>query len=320
MIGKIKFLLMFSFLLTSLLGCSLFSNRKPAPLNESISLSQAAEDLSVYVYWDESHQSARLEDESNFAIFEPGSYTASLNGAPAQMNFSAYHHEGEIFIPVAFYQQQLKPLFQTWEPVVAPKKIAQEKVTRIQVAEKIEREFVVVIDPGHGGKDPGAVGINNVYEKNLNLDISKRVVKYLEASGIGVVMTRSDDTFISLNKRAEMATGANCFVSIHFNSVGSSSPSGFEVWRYSGDGNRRSKRSLDLAQKIRHKIKNGTPLRDRKVKDKGLKVLKSTTVPAVLVECGFVSNAKDMQWFSSENNREKISHLIYQGIVEFLEQ
>jgi len=171
----------------------------------------------------------------------------------------------------------------------------------------------VVIDPGHGGNDKGS-NWYGVYEKNLTLDLSKRVQRMLKAKGIPTVLTRNSDTYVSLDKRAAIANRKShfVFVSIHFNGHRNTSYTGIETFYYPG-----SSKGRRLATKIQHELGNRILTRNRGIKASRLKVLRITKGPAVLIECGFLSNKWENKRCNSAWLREIIAAEIVQGIMAY---
>ena len=176
--------------------------------------------------------------------------------------------------------------------------------------------IVVTIDPGHGGGDPGAVGVGGLKEKDVVSAIAYEVASILEASGVQVVLTRSDDREIDLEPRVQIAeqARADLFVSIHANSISLDRPdvNGLETYYYSS-GNQ-------LAQFIQAAILRQLSMRDRGVRQARFYVLRNTAMPAVLVETGFVTGAEDAQNFNDPNWRARMAQAIASGIVEYVQQ
>jgi N-acetylmuramoyl-L-alanine amidase len=173
---------------------------------------------------------------------------------------------------------------------------------------------VVVIDPGHGGRDPGAVGIAGLQEKQINTAISNRVRQRLQEAGLTVLMTRDSDVFVDLDARAQLANraGADLFVSIHANAISMSRPdvNGLETY-YLGSGER-------LARAIHSRVLQSTDLGDRGVRTARFYVLRYTTMPAVLVETGFVTGATDAARFRNPAAVNQIADGIARGILDYL--
>lgn len=171
----------------------------------------------------------------------------------------------------------------------------------------------VVIDPGHGGNDKGS-NWYGVYEKKLTLDLSKRIQRMLKAKGVPAILTRNSDSYVSLDQRAAIANRNShfIFVSIHFNGHINTSYTGIESFYYPN-----SSRGRQLAGKIQHELGNRIKTKNRGIKASKLKVLRLTKGPAVLIECGFLSN----KWENARCNapwlREIIAEEIVQGIMAY---
>ena len=177
---------------------------------------------------------------------------------------------------------------------------------------------LIVLDAGHGGFDPGAVGKNNVQEKEVNLEIVKRLESILKSHGFKVKLTRSDDTFISLNQRVKFANnnGARLFISIHNNSSSKNTSEGTETYiapRKTGD-------SLLLAENIQRQLINRLKLVDRGVKKEHLYVIKYTEMPAVLVEVAFLSNSEEEKLLQEDKFITEAAVAISQGIFNYFEK
>ncbi|UNU23422.1 N-acetylmuramoyl-L-alanine amidase [Microcoleus vaginatus] len=178
------------------------------------------------------------------------------------------------------------------------------------------RRAVVAIDPGHGGRDPGAVGIQGIQEKEIVLDISFQVARLLEQQGVQVVMTRTDDSEIDLEPRVSLAERVNAtlFVSIHANAINMSRPdiSGIETYYFNN--------GQDLARVIHASILEGTGANDRRVRQARFYVLRKTSMPSVLLEVGFVTGAEDAARLSDPAYRSQMAASIARGIVFYLQQ
>ena len=169
----------------------------------------------------------------------------------------------------------------------------------------------VVLDPGHGGDDIGG-HYGKVYEKHLALDTAMRVEHYLKASGYRVVMTRRSDQFISLPKRAAFGNrySNSIFVSIHYNYTWKRDVAGLETYYYSS-------RAKPLAQAIHDGMHRRTRCADRGVKFARYYVIRNSKNPAVLVECGFVSNSRDRSRMKKGSYRDDIARGIAEGIARY---
>ncbi|AOV08757.1 N-acetylmuramoyl-L-alanine amidase [Sporosarcina ureilytica] len=176
------------------------------------------------------------------------------------------------------------------------------------------KDRIIVIDAGHGGSDPGASG-NGIVEKHLTLDVAKRVEAKLNRAGAKVLMTRSGDTFPSLEQRTEFAKTnfAEVFVSIHGNAF-TPSAHGAEVF-YDKSTNPNGDESRILAQYIQNNIVRMTGMYDRGVKDAKFYVIRYNNVASVLVELGFMTNKSDAE--KLKNNPDIFAEAIYQGLVQY---
>jgi N-acetylmuramoyl-L-alanine amidase len=167
----------------------------------------------------------------------------------------------------------------------------------------------IVIDPGHGGFDRGGIPHQRVPESMMNLDVAQRLKAVLLASGYHVVMTRDSDVFIPLGTRVAIANSYRdaIFVCIHFNATPRSSASGIETYFYSSQ-------SLPLASAIHYYVAGGAPSANRGVRRRGFFVLRRTTIPSVLVECGFLTNPTEAQYAQNSAYRQKLALEIAHGI------
>ncbi|MDJ0534023.1 MAG: N-acetylmuramoyl-L-alanine amidase [Xenococcaceae cyanobacterium MO_207.B15] len=175
---------------------------------------------------------------------------------------------------------------------------------------------LVIIDPGHGGQDPGTIGIGGVREKDIILPISLDVAEELRKQGVEVRMTRDRDYFVSLQGRTDLANkiDADLFVSIHANAINLSRPdvNGLETYYYQ-NGRR-------LAEVIHWNILNSVPIRNRNVRRARFFVLRHSTMPAVLVEVGFLTGAEDSVRLKNPNHRRQIAKAIARGIVQYIKE
>jgi len=189
---------------------------------------------------------------------------------------------------------------------------------------------VIVIDPGHGGFDPGKLGIHGAHEKDINLAIALKLQAYLEQSGAFVVMTRTSDEGLNeegdnnkkrsdMRRRKELINSSegDILISIHQNSFSESKYKGAQVF-YHGH----SKEGERLAKSIQKQLREFVdPTNKREAKaNTDYYVLKTTNIPAVIVECGFLTNPEEEANLNNEIYQEKIAWAIYLGIVEYFKE
>jgi N-acetylmuramoyl-L-alanine amidase len=176
---------------------------------------------------------------------------------------------------------------------------------------------VVVIDPGHGGPDPGAIGIGGIREKDIVIDISREVARILQQQGVYVRLTRSDDRDLDLAPRVAIAERANAdvFLSIHANAISMARPDINGVETFYGPGRTRSGR---LAEMIQNSILSTFNMRNRGVKAARFYVIRNTSMPSALVEVGFVTGQEDAPNLSNPAWRRQMAQAISRGILQYL--
>lgn len=180
---------------------------------------------------------------------------------------------------------------------------------RVVVRESERPSTVVVVDAGHGGHDRGGIAGQRVSESMMNLDVALRLRSVLQSYGYRVVMTRDSDVFIPLGTRVAIGNSYRdaIFVCIHFNATPRRSASGIETYFYSSQ-------SLPLASAIHYYVAGGAPSANRGVRRRGFFVLRRTTIPSVLVECGFLTNPTEAQYAQNAAYRQKLALEIAHGI------
>ncbi len=178
--------------------------------------------------------------------------------------------------------------------------------------------YRVVIDPGHGGPDPGAVGIGGVRETDVVLDVSLMVARLLESKGVKVNLTRTSEVDLDLPPRVAIANrvGADAFISIHANA--SRNPrkdvNGIETFYFSGS------KGLSLSSNIQRQVLDVSPgSPDRGVRRGRFFVIRRTNMPATLVEIGFLTGRLDAPRLSTYQHRRKIAFAIAKGILKYFQ-
>lgn len=263
-----------------------------------------------------------LYSEDRRMDFVRGSREARIDGVKHWLSFPMIHYAGQFYI-------SRMDLSKTIDPVLRPHRIP-----------NLQPLHTVVLDPGHGGHDRGAVNRYGA-EKNYALDLSRRIRPYLQQAGYRVVITRSRDQFIPLEGRPAIAGrlgDGTIFVSIHFNSAGqtSSRATGFEVFTLTPrgapnshddfvtrrsfspeHGHRMDHSSQILATSIHSAMLGRVPMFDRGVKRARFAVIRRATTPAVLVENGFMSNPQEARKIHSAAWRERLAESIAMGIISY---
>ncbi|MGE7790944.1 N-acetylmuramoyl-L-alanine amidase [Lysinibacillus sp. NPDC096259] len=176
---------------------------------------------------------------------------------------------------------------------------------------------IIILDPGHGGKDPGAV-VGSYSEKAITLKVGTLVKQKLEAAGAKVYMTRTGDTYPSLQDRVDF-TNANygeIFVSIHVNSAANTAALGTETYYAISTGDMYQE-DIDLATFVNNQIVNNLNMKNRGVKEQQYYVIRNTIIPAILVELGFLTNSEDRGKMTNDKYAELFADSIYKGISQY---
>lgn len=286
-----------------------------------------------------------LKKESKEINLLLGSSLILIDGAPCDLKYPVDIYKGTVVVPYKFMSNIIDVLF---------KPIYPKEITPSSYITEIRK---IVIDPGHGGKDPGAIGRTGSREKDICLDIAKRLRIVLESYGLNVFLTRDYDRSISLEERARFANrrDADLFISIHANANRVKSLSGFEVYYISNrvDDSRRAlvsaenadlklenasfgsqtlnlkatvwdiiygqnrSESIELARHICKSISNNLETRVLGVKGAPFYVLKWTQMPSILVEVGFLSNSYEERLLRNGFYRQQIAEAMAAGIRNY---
>ncbi|HBL15049.1 MAG TPA: N-acetylmuramoyl-L-alanine amidase [Cyanobacteria bacterium UBA11162] len=253
----------------------------------------------------------RQQDSRTVVILaqpSPGTQLGELNQVSDRLLAIQVQQRSAVLPPNASIPVPPPTSFPT-PPVTSPNPpISQPRVPNSRI--------LVIVDPGHGGKDPGTIGIGGVQEKNVILPISIEVAQILEQQGVQAILTRSDDTFVSLEGRVQMAERANAdlFVSIHANAISLSRPevNGLETYYYSS-GQR-------LAQTVHNSILQSVDVGNRGVRQARFYVLRRSSMPSILVEVGFLTGRDDSAKLANPTYRSQMAQAIARGILQYIQQ
>lgn len=206
--------------------------------------------------------------------------------------------------------------------------------TQSTAASGNEQKKIIVIDPGHGGEDGGTIGVNGVYEKDLNLAVSKTLSLVLRFAGYEVIETRTEDILLydrsvdyegrkkvlDLAARLETAQNAmpDIFVGIHMNAFPQEKYSGLTVY-YSKNHPGGYDAAIGLQSAVKSTLQPDN-YREIKAAGSNIYLLDRLTCPAVLIECGFLSNPEECEKLSTEEYRQRLSFVFFSSLASFLEE
>lgn len=205
--------------------------------------------------------------------------------------------------------------------------VSREVPVFANLTDRVRQKPCVVVDAGHGGDDPGKIGVGGVLEKDINLSIARRVRDYLEQQDITVVMTREKDEMLSgegngkktadMKRRVEIINEAKAdlTVSIHQNSYPSAKVHGAQVFYYK-DSEQGKRLAALLQDSLREKV---DPDNHRQIKENtNYYLLKKTTLPIAIVECGFLSSPEEAEMLTQEEYQDRIAWAVCLGILQYL--
>src|SRR3989338_1343485 len=311
-------------------GCATAPGGRMTDSRKRIYLKDLCDRYSLPWQWDHISQTVDLKIESTSVRLLAGSSILLLGKEQIRLNAPVTIDQSSVMLPHDF---------------------------KIKVMGRFPKLREVIIDAGHGGKDPGAIGVTGMQEKTVVLDVARRLKKLLEAAGVKVTMTRKDDTFISLQERTEIASRskADLFVSIHANSSPARGVHGVEAYCLKDLGTlekneaqrqanhrlmfknlsmKKGSLSLEdivedmlythkqsvspaLATKLADRVAQTAKANDRGDKQSRFFVLRNTLIPAVLVEIGFVTNPKEGRLLKTGDYRQKIAEGLANGILGY---
>lgn len=210
-----------------------------------------------------------------------------------------------------------------WLQVITPQDkqgwVYGDYVKRVDMSVSPIKGKTVVIDPGHGGADPGAIGVTGLREKVLNLAIARLFAEMLEEAGANVVMTRKGDYAVSNSVRVKVAndSGGDVYISIHANSFSSSESNGTETYF---SPQKKSSADSFLAQQLQREMVLALNLRNRGVKENNFYILRNVKMPAALIEVAFLSNPREEELLKKEETHIKAARALFNGLQAFFLQ
>ncbi len=289
---------------------------------EMLSLHTVAARLGMDVQVMEKGKRWELHSEWTRIWFAKDRRDIRLNGTRLFLGFPVAEKRGRLYLTEADYQGCLQPL-------LTPQVFAPPGPVRR-----------IVLDPGHGGKDPGARRMSlGLIEKNLTLDLAKRLARRLRAAGFEVVLTRDKDRFLALSERPQLANKVrtDLFLSLHVNASEKEDVAGVETFvltpqgqpstgrlritatdRKEHRGNRQDARNMLLGFYVQRALVEKLPSPDRGLKRARFAVLRDLRMPGILIEAGFLSHARESRNLGSAAYRNRIADAIMEGVRAYL--
>jgi N-acetylmuramoyl-L-alanine amidase len=287
------------------------------------SLGEVAGRLGMESQWVEKGKTQKLESQWTTLVFEIHKREILLNGIRVHLGFPVAEYRGQLYLSESDTTHQL-------QPILTPQVFGRPPPVRH-----------VIIDPGHGGDDPGARNTGlKLIEKHLTLDLAKRLKAKLEAKGMRVSMTRDTDRFIALEERGRIAnaSGADLFISLHFNASEKRAVAGVETFAFtppfqpstsrsslhSSDqrtypGNANDPWNTLLGYYVQRSLTRTLSTEDRGLKRARFAVLRELEIPGLLIEGGFVSNDREGRNVGSAAYRNRIVQGICDGLDVYLQ-
>ena len=326
--------------------------------SQEVNLPEKARASGMTLYWDPLSLSGILEKNGHQISFQSGASFIMKDFRTIVTEKAPYLKDGGLVASVSFFNEA-QEFFQQELP---PESSGDAEAMDIPAASASYGIGAIVIDPGHGGKDPGAISpspvtVNgkkvSVMEKDITLKIGLRLYDALRVAypGKKIIMTRKDDTFVSLQQRTEIANGvklkndeAILYLSIHVNSSFDKNASGYEVWYLTPEYRRQVTNADEMEDKtlgniinslveeeyttesilLANFIQNGINTQVGKLsKARGLKaenfaVVRNAMMPSILIETGFISNEKEAELLVDDGYLKKMSLGIYNGLQAFI--
>lgn len=342
-------LLPFTFYLFTFIGCATVPTREALPTYDIngityLPMVSLCDLKGINWEYDTFTRTVTLNKDAHKINLMVGDTLLLVDGKAQHLRHPVDIYKGIVVVPYKFKEDIFEPLFK-------------ESLRALPAALPALRIKKVIIDAGHGGTDPGAIGRGGLREKDVTLDVAKRLVKLLKTAGIEVILTRTTDRFVALSDRVNIAENshAELFISIHANANRVRSLNGFEVYYVSSrvDDSKRAlsaakeaaldfdntcladdslnlkailwdmiytcsrAESIELSRYICQAAHNNLEAKILGIKDARFYVLKGTHLPAVLIEIGFLSNYDEERILKNIYYRQRIAEALAQGIKNY---
>jgi N-acetylmuramoyl-L-alanine amidase len=283
--------------------------------------------LGVSFTWEPDEWKISILSEDKRLVMYIASPNCANGGKLEKMPVRPTLHDGTVMVPLRYTVEAFGAAVfwsqETSSVMISTKGETEwfSEISRGKTHEKVHINEIVVIDPGHGGSNPGAV-YGNVREKDLNLKVSRILKDKLTASGVTVYMTRTDDRDVGLYTRADIANklNADLFISIHHNASPNTSAQGIMTLYYP-TANDKVFNGKKLAQIIQKNLVNTLKTRDWGIIPRpNLVVIRQTRMPAVIAELGYMTNKSELERIQTADFQEKAAQALHTAIMEALQQ
>lgn len=286
-----------------------------------LELREVAGQLGMKTRWIERGKSMALESQWTRMVFEVHKREVELNGLRVHLGYPVAEASGVLFLSESDYRHHL-------QPILTP-----------QVFGKPPRIGHILLDPGHGGSDPGARNTElQLVEKHLTLDLAKRLKNRLQAAGYRVSLTREGDQTVALAERSRLATSleADLFISLHFNSLDKATVAGVETFAFtppyqpstartalhssdqqSYPGNAHDPWNALIGYYFQRSMQDRLQAPDRGLKRARFAVLRDLTMPGVLIEGGFLSHPREGRNIGSAAYRDRLADSLLEGLQAY---
>ncbi|MCX8130062.1 MAG: N-acetylmuramoyl-L-alanine amidase [Clostridia bacterium] len=302
-------------------GSEVALSQKPVEVNGDVLVPAISvfKRLGVSVIW---YPGSRIKMNNNGTkiSMRVGDRSIFVNGVRKKLSVPPVVVNGAVMVPVKQVSEVFKARISMDNGVLG----IYDYKSRMKILEgNIAVPFVVVIDPGHGGKDPGAV-YSGIREKDLNLDISKRLNLLLKEEGIKTYMTRFDDRFLGLYDRSALANRVNAdlLISVHNNAAGSSSTWGSMSLYYPGRSNFNGRLTArSFASIVQKEMTDKLSTFDwGEIERPKLAVLRTANMPAVIAEVGYMTNAKELKKLMDPDYRQDAAEALKNAVLKALDK
>ncbi len=293
---------------------------------------QLVEKMGASFQWYPEEWMLKITSENRRITMYVNNYQCANGAKVEKMPAKPTLYQGTVMVPLRYVAENLgaavlwsgSDIYVSTDGVLPTLPSAEQQNTDLQKTnenEAVPMKKTIVLDPGHGGSDPGAVA-GKIQEKDLNLQVSKILKEMLEEAGLKVYMTRSEDKYVGLYTRADIANNlkADLFVSIHHNASPNTSAAGLMTLFYPSSG-KQGMNGRKLAEIVQKNLVSTLKTRDWGIIERpNLVVTRETKMPAVIAELGFMTNKAELERLVTYQFQKQAAQALYDSILEALQQ